>query len=105
LDPVKFRIVQLPSIWICEGAGLTKLPSITPPKSPTQSSAHAGRAPSSNSATLNSRILPIRLPPLLALFVLVEVIYASFRFTSDFVAMARDRSSPRVDWIPAVPPS
>src|SRR4030095_287002 len=53
LDAGKFLIVQLPSIWICEGAtGVTK-PSSRPPRSLTQSSACAGAAPSSDSAMAN----------------------------------------------------
>src|SRR5215472_12237661 len=77
LDAGKFRIVQFPSILICEGgAGLTN-PSITPPKLATQpptDCARAGMALSSNSAKGNSRIL-IQLPRAFALFVLLEVIY------------------------------
>src|SRR6266516_3470190 len=60
LDAGKFRIVQLPSILICEGGtGLTK-PSITPPKLATQpptDCARAGTALSSNRPKANSRIL------------------------------------------------
>src|SRR5436189_6355461 len=78
LDAGKFRIVQLPSILICEGGtGLTK-PSITPPKLATQpptDCARAGTALSSNSAKGNSRIL-IQLPRGFTLFVSLEVIYA-----------------------------
>src|SRR5260370_16392145 len=96
LDAGKFRIVQFPSILICEGGtGLTK-PSITPPKLATQpptDCARAGTALSNNSPTANSRIL-IHLPRGLALFVLLEVISAPVR-----------RGTPRLDWIPAVPPS
>src|SRR5215831_3229169 len=70
LDGGKFRIVQFPSILICEGGvGLTK-PSITPPKLATQpptDCARAGTAFSSNSAKRNSRI-PIQLLPTLTLF-------------------------------------
>src|SRR5262245_51178821 len=77
LDAGKFRIVQFPSILICEGGtGLTK-PSITPPKLATQpptDCARAGTAVSSNSARRNSRIL-IQLTRGLALFVLLEVMY------------------------------
>src|SRR5262249_55446227 len=77
-DAGKFRIVQFPSILICEGgAGLTK-PSITPPKFATQpptDCACAGTALSSNSTKANSRIL-IQLPLRLALFVSLEDIYA-----------------------------
>ncbi len=60
LDAGKFRIVQLPSMWICEGARVDEVPSITPPKSATQSSACAGAAVSSDSAKVNSR-MPIQL--------------------------------------------
>src|SRR6266481_2042047 len=88
LDAGKFRIVQFPSILICEGGtGLTK-PSITPPKLATQPPTDCARA-----GKANSRIL-IQLPRCLTLFVSLEVIYA-------LVA----RGSPRLDWIPAVPPS
>src|SRR5258707_3701590 len=96
LDAGKFRIVQFPSILICEGGtGLTR-PSITPPKLATQpptDCARAGTALSSNSTRGNSRIL-IQLPRGLALFVLLEVISALV-----------PRGSPPLDWIPAVPPS
>src|ERR1700746_3891288 len=96
LDAGKFRIVQFPSILICEGGtGLTK-PSITPPKLATQpptDSPRAGTALSSNSPKANSRIL-IQLPRGFALFVLLEIIHALV-----------PRGSPRLDWIPAVPPS
>src|SRR5690242_15530962 len=78
LDAGKFRIVQFPSILICEaGTGLTK-PSITPPKLATQpptDCARAGTALSSNNAKANSRIL-IQLPHGIVLFALLEVIYA-----------------------------
>src|SRR5215813_13113012 len=78
LDGGKFRIVQFPSILICEGGvGLTR-PSITPPKLATQpptDCACAGAALSSNRPKRNSRIL-IQLPPVLVLFVSLEVIYA-----------------------------
>src|SRR5260370_14129660 len=78
LDAGKFRIVQFPSILICEGGtGVTK-PSITPPKLATQpptDCARAGKAVSSNSAKGNSRNLS-HLPRALALFVSPEVIYA-----------------------------
>src|SRR5204863_6924963 len=69
LDAGKFRIVQSPSILICEGGtGLTK-PSITPPKLATQPPTdcdRAGTALSSNKPKANSRIL-IQLPRGLAL--------------------------------------
>src|SRR6266705_1241512 len=94
LDAGKFRIVQFPSILICEGGtGLTK-PSITPPKLATQpptDCACAGTALSSNSTSGNSRIL-IQLPRGLALFVLLEVIHALVPLTKRF---HRDRRSPR----------
>src|ERR1700758_1749068 len=77
-DAGKFRIVQFPSILICEGGtGLTK-PSITPPKLATQpptDCARAGTALSNNNPKANSRIL-IQLPRCLTLFVSLEVIYA-----------------------------
>src|SRR5712671_3262661 len=96
LDAGKIRIVQFPSILICEGGtGVTK-PSITPPKFATQPPTdcdRAGTALSSNSTRGNSRTL-IQLPRGLALFVLLEVISALV-----------PRGSPRLDWIPAVPPS
>ncbi len=63
----------------------------------------AGMALSSNSAKGNSRIL-IQLPPRLALFVLLEVIYALVPLTNRF-RRYRDRGSHTVDWISAVPPS
>src|SRR5262252_1551301 len=60
LDTGKFRIVQFPSILICEGGtGLTK-PSITPPKLATQpptDCARDGTALSSNSPKRNRRTL------------------------------------------------
>src|SRR2546425_12708476 len=94
LDAGKFRIVQLPSILICEGGtGLTK-PSITPPKLATQpptDCARAGTALSNNRPKANSRIL-IQLPRSLALFVLLEVIHALVPLTKRF---HRDRGSPR----------
>src|SRR5712664_3412011 len=86
LDAGKFRIVQFPSILICEGGtGLTK-PSITPPKLATQpptDCARAGTALSSNRPKANSRIL-IQLPRGLALFVSLEVIYALVPLTKRF---------------------
>src|SRR5229473_2056943 len=94
LDAGKFRIVQFPSILICEGGtGLTK-PSITPPKLATQpptDCARAGTALSNNRPKANSRIL-IQLPRGLALFVSLEVIYALVPLTKRF---HRDRGSPR----------
>src|SRR5438093_13540535 len=87
LDAGKFRIVQLPSILICEGGtGLTK-PSITPPKLATQpptDCARAGTALSSNRPKANSRIL-IQLPRGLALFVSLDVIYALVPITRQVV--------------------
>src|SRR6516165_2170027 len=78
LDAGKFRMVQFPSILICEGGtGLAK-PSITPPKLATQpptDCARAGTALSSNRAKTDSRIL-IQLPRGLALFVSLGVISA-----------------------------
>src|SRR6266536_6355971 len=59
LDAGKFRIMQLPSISMCEGGTGLILPSITPPKLATQESddcARAGVAESSDSAQVNSRI-------------------------------------------------
>src|SRR5215469_1340084 len=104
LDAGKFRIVQFPSILICEGGtGLTE-PSIRPPKLATQpptDCARAGTALNSNSAKANSRIL-IQLPCGFVLCVSLEVIYPSSHSPSKF---HRDRGSPRLDWIPAVPPS
>src|SRR5215471_18606065 len=104
LDAGKFRIVQVPSILICEGgAGVTK-PSIRPRKLETQpptDCAPAGTAVSSNRARGNSRIL-IQLPRGLALFVLLEVIYALVPLTK---LRCRDRGSHPVGWISAVPPS
>src|SRR5258706_1925084 len=94
LDAGKFRIVQFPSILICEGGtGLTK-PSITPPKLATQpptDCARAGTALISNSAKGNSRIL-IQLPRGFTLFVSVEIIHALVPLTKRF---HRDRGSPR----------
>src|SRR5215468_11444028 len=82
LDTGKFRIVQLPSILICEGGtGLTK-PSTTPLKLATQpptDCARAGTALSSNSPKSNSRIL-IQLPRGFVLCVSVEVMYALVPF-------------------------
>ena len=93
LDAGKFWMVQFPSILIWEGGlGVTK-PSITPPKLATQpptDCARAGTALSSNSAKGNSRIL-IQLPRGLALFVLLEIIYALVPLTWGF----RDRGSHR----------
>src|SRR5262249_15776406 len=77
LDAGKFRIVQLPSMLMFEGGtGLTK-PSITGPVWEVQLTfcARPGGAASNNSAKANSRIL-LQLPSGLALFVLLEVIYA-----------------------------
>src|SRR5215831_8974274 len=78
LEAGKFRIVQFPSILICEGGtGLTKR-SITPPKLATQpptDCARAGTALSSNSAKAISRTL-IQLPRGFVLCVSLEVIYA-----------------------------
>jgi hypothetical protein len=103
LEAGKFRIVQLPSILICEGGtGLTK-PSITPPLSATQLTvdcACAGTALSSNSPKANSSIL-IQLPRGLALFVSLGVITPSSHSPSDFIETRQSR----LDWIPAVPPS
>src|SRR5690348_17507383 len=86
LDAGKFRIVQFPSILICEGGlGLTK-PSITPPKLATQpptDCARAGTALSSDIAKANSRI-PILLRNLTR-FVLLEVMYALVPITKQFV--------------------
>src|SRR6266436_994360 len=94
LDAGKFRIVQFPSILICEGGtGLTK-PSITPPKLATQpptDCACAGTALSNNRPKANSRIL-IHLPRGLTLFVSVEIIHALVPLTKRF---HRDRGSPR----------
>src|SRR5215468_6279614 len=77
LDAGKFRIVQSPSILICEGGeGLTK-PSITPPKLATQpptDCARAGTALSGKRAQVNSRIL-IQLLPITRIAPL-EVMYA-----------------------------
>src|SRR6266699_5916739 len=59
LDAGKFRIMQLPSISMCEGGTGLTLPSITPPKSATQprdDCARAGVAVSSDIAKANSRI-------------------------------------------------
>src|SRR5947207_1380176 len=84
LDAGKFRIVQLPSILICVGeTGLTK-PSITPPRSATQSSARAGTALSNDSAKANSRI-PIQPYLTLTLFVPLAVMYALVPVTRQFV--------------------
>src|SRR5262249_17848439 len=102
LDAGKFRMMQLPwmLIW-AGGTGLTK-PSITPLVcgDGQLAAACAGTAVSSNSAKANSRIA-IQLPRGLALFVLGEVIYALVPLTKCF----RDRGSPSVGWISAVPPS
>src|SRR5262245_20619160 len=97
-------MVQLPSIWICEGGLGVTLPSSTPPRSATQrSSARAETALSSNSAKGNSRIL-IQLPRSFVLFVSLEVIYALVPLIKRF-RRYRDRGSHTVDWISAVPPS
>src|SRR5215467_2452227 len=66
LDTGKFRIVQFPSILICEGGTGFTLPSITPPKLATQPPTDcpcAGVAVSSDIAKANSRI-PIQLQTL-----------------------------------------
>src|SRR5260370_13765956 len=95
LDAGKFRIVQFPSILICEGGtGLTR-PSITPPKLATQpptDCACAGTALSSNSTRGNSRIL-IQLPCGRALFVSLVVIYALVPFTKT-ISLATRQSAP-----------
>src|SRR5260370_4996258 len=94
LDAGKFRIVQFPSILICEGGtGVTK-PSITPPKFATQPPTdcdRAGTALSSNNAKWNSRIL-IQLPRSRTLFGSLGVIYALVPLAKRF---HRDRGSPR----------
>src|SRR5690349_225069 len=86
LEAGKFRIVQLPSILICEGeTGLTK-PSITPPRSATQSTppcACPGVAVSSKNAKVNSRI-PIQLLPTFTRIVPLEVMYALVPITKQF---------------------
>src|SRR5713101_2698527 len=96
LEAGKFRIVQLPSILICEGGtGLTK-PSITPPLSATQLTvdcACAEAALSSNIANPNSRIL-IQLPCGRALLVSLVVIYAPRRHCQAKSPQG-DRGSPR----------
>src|SRR5512142_2568778 len=90
LDAGKFRMVQLPSIWICEGGtGLTK-PSITPPRSRTQSSARTGTAASSDIAKANSRIAT-QLYLTITLCVPLEVMYA---LRSDYQRI-RHRKGPR----------
>src|SRR5262252_8443048 len=94
LDAGKFRMMQLPSMLICEGGtGLTK-PSITPPKLATQPPTdcpRAGTALSSDVAKTNSRIL-IQLPSALELFVSIGIIYA---LVPTHQAIHRDRGSPR----------
>src|SRR5258706_5775899 len=94
----KFRIVQFPSILICEGGtGLTK-PSITPPKLATQpptDCARAGTAVSNNRPKANSRIL-IQLPRCLALLVSLEVMYALVPFTETISSGTR-QSAPGLD--------
>src|SRR5262245_6836538 len=106
LEAGKFRIVQLPSILICEGeTGLTR-PSITPRRSATQSTddcACAGVAVSSDTTQVNSRI-PIQLWATLPLFLLPEVMYTLVPLIKRF-RRYRDRGSHTVDWISAVPPS
>src|SRR5215475_9830619 len=98
LEAGKFRIVQFPSILICEGGtGLTK-PSITPPKLATQpptDCARDGTALSSNSAKANSRIL-IQLPRGFVLCVLLEVIYALVPLTETISSRTR-QSAPGLD--------
>src|SRR6266852_8862183 len=98
LDAGKFRIVQFPSILICEGGtGLTK-PSITLPKLATQpptDCARAGTALSNNSPKANSRIL-IQLPRGLALFVLLELISALVPFT-ETISLGTRQSAPGLD--------
>src|SRR5262245_25339734 len=105
LDAGKFRIVQFPSMLICEGGtGLTK-PSITPPKLATQpptDCARAGTALSSKSPKMNSRILIIHLPRGLELLVSLEIIHALVPPTKGISSGTRQS---RLDWIPAVPPS
>src|SRR5499425_1284795 len=95
LDSGKFRIVQFPSILICEGGtGLTK-PSIAPPKLPTQpptDCACAGTAPSSNRPQRNSRSL-IQLPRGLGLCMLLEVIYALVPLTKRFVVIGTEAAT------------
>jgi hypothetical protein len=89
LDAGKFRIVQLPSIWICAGGtGLTK-PSITPPRSATQASARASTAPSNRNAKGNKRNF-IQLPRGLVVFEFIEVMYALVPLSSDFVAFGTE---------------
>src|SRR5262249_30227724 len=97
LDTGKFRIVQFPSMLICEGGtGLTK-PSITPQKLATQpptDCACTGTALSSTSAKGNRRIL-IHLPRGLALFVL-EVIYALVPLSKQ-ISWGKRQSAPELD--------
>src|SRR5262249_11606867 len=94
LNAGKFRIVQLPSILICEGGtGLTK-PSITPPKLATQpptGCACAGTALSSNSAKTNSRIL-IQLLLAHTFFVSLELITPSSHSPSNFIGNVGSRA-------------
>src|SRR5215472_18086657 len=98
LDTGKFRIVQFPSILICEGGtGLTK-PSITPPKLATQpptDCACAGKALSSHRPKRNSRIL-IQPPLVLVLFVSLEDIYALVPLSKQISSGAR-QSAPGLD--------
>src|SRR5262245_49316514 len=101
LDAGKFRIVQSPSMLICEGGtGLTK-PSITPPKLATQpptDCACAGaevNSVSSNSPKGNSRIL-IQLPRGLVLFVSLEIIHALVPLTKAISPGTR-QSAPGLD--------
>ena len=104
LEAGKFRIVQFPSMLICEGGtGLTK-PSITPPKLATQPPTDCARAPTalnSDSPARNSRIL-IQLARGFVLCVSLEVIYAPVPLTE---TLSSERGSPPLDWILAVPPS
>src|SRR6266849_2818490 len=105
LEAGKFLNVQLPSIWtFTGGTGLTK-PSITPPFAGdgqlTVDCACAGMALSSNRPKANSRIL-IQLPRGLALFVLLEVIYALVPFTEPISSRTRQSATGLESGGPAV---
>src|SRR5262249_37739231 len=108
LDGGKFRIVQLPSMSMCEGGTGLTLPSIKPPKSATQPSdsgtcARAGVAVNSDTKQANSRI-PIHLWPTFIRILPLQVMFALVPISSN-LSPGGTEAVHDVDWIPAVPPS
>src|SRR5688572_4564009 len=101
-DAGKFRIVQLPSIWICEGGTGVTLPSSTPPRSATQSSAKAGAAHIINTKAQNDH--RVRRPPIFVPVDLLELMNTLVHSHAIHVVGDGDRGNPTSSgWIPAVP--